>query len=179
MRRCSGVRQCRRVTSRAFAAELDAAQQPALRRFSPGGQAASSRPAGAAAGTLQGVKPHSVIPIQVARLSTGDCAACLPSAAGPVCRNELAPPGEEPQLAGPPELLQRVLQALSRDLAVQSPGGLLASGLIRGLTLTADEVELTLAVAPRCGGALLADTAFQSLRRELPDTDIYVLHTSS
>jgi hypothetical protein len=37
-------------------------------------------------------------------------------------------------------------------------------------------VELQLAVDPRCGGAELADAAFQTLRRLLPDTDIYVTH---
>jgi hypothetical protein len=36
-------------------------------------------------------------------------------------------------------------------------------------------VELRLAVPTDCGGALLADTAFQTLRGLLPDTDIYVL----
>jgi hypothetical protein len=178
MRRWPGVRQCRRVRSRAFASELDAAQAAAIceprRVEGPFG----AGQAGPGAGTLRGVKSHPVIPIQAASLTTGDCAACLPSAAGPVCRQDLAASDAEPQLQGPPDVLQRVLQALSHDLAVQSPGGLLASGLVRGLRLSAQEAELTLAVAPRCGGALLADAAFQSLRRALPDTDIYVLHAS-
>lgn len=133
-------------------------------------------PAVATAGKLRGVKPHPVIPIRAAHLTTGACDACLPSAAGPVCRNELLPGTAEPVLAGPPALLQRVLASLSQDLAVQVPGGLMAAGLVRALTLSADEAELTLAVSSRCGGALLADAAFQSLRRALPDTDIYVLH---
>ncbi|MFO1340247.1 MAG: hypothetical protein U1F53_18805 [Burkholderiaceae bacterium] len=51
-----------------------------------------------------------------------------------------------------------------------------ADGLVQALTLTDDEADLTLA-APPCGlGARLADVAFHTLRRALPNTDIYVHH---
>ena len=51
-------------------------------------------------------------------------------------------------------------------------------GLVRALHVQPGEVELRLAVHRHCGGAELADTAFQTLRGLLPDTDIYVTHAA-
>jgi hypothetical protein len=82
-------------------------------------------------------------------------------------------------LSGPPALLQRGLAELDRDLGVEAADADGAHGLVHALTLRDGEAELTLAVARRCGGALLADTAFQTLRRLLPDTDIYVTHLAA
>ncbi|OYT87054.1 MAG: hypothetical protein CFE46_12590 [Burkholderiales bacterium PBB6] len=122
----------------------------------------------------------TIIPIHAANTAAHQdhdgCSACLDSAAGPVCRSDMATPCITPALQGPAEELQRVMQALDQALAVRTDGGLGASGLIHSLRLDDGEVELMLTVAPRCGGARLADSAFQALRRLLPDTDIYVRH---
>jgi hypothetical protein len=70
--------------------------------------------------------------------------------------------------------VERLLAAVEADLAqhITEPAG--ASGLVRALRLEDGEAELILTLAPRCGGQVLADCAFQTLRRMLPDTDIYV-----
>jgi hypothetical protein len=84
---------------------------------------------------------------------------------------------DQPALSGPPDQLQRLLAALEHDLAQQSNG--VGGGLVAALHLGLGEAELTLALPRRCGGTLIADTAFQTLRRLLPDTDIYVSHAES
>jgi hypothetical protein len=98
---------------------------------------------------------------------------------GPVCHAACEqPPEAAPALSGPPDTVQRVLSALDRALgslqARRRPMRPLPPWC--ALHLADGEAELTLAVAPRCGGALLADAAFDTLRRLLPDTDIYVRH---
>jgi len=75
-----------------------------------------------------------------------------------------------PELTGPADELARLLQALTPVL-----GALETSGLVRALHVQDGEVELQLAVRADCGGAALADDAFHTLRKLLPDTDIYVL----
>jgi hypothetical protein len=75
---------------------------------------------------------------------------------------------------GPGELLATVMAGLNHDLGLRVAGDLSTTGLIQGLSIRDGEAVLKLAVSPRCGGARLADTAFQTLRRLLPDTDIYV-----
>jgi hypothetical protein len=103
------------------------------------------------------------------------CGACLSSAAGPVCRSTVCEPGTLPRFEGPPELVRQLVAELDAALAVQRPDDPNATtSLVHSLTLGDGEAELTLAVASRCAGAHLVDTAFQALRRLLPDTDIYV-----
>ena len=63
------------------------------------------------------------------------------------------------------------MAALSAQLGCAPDG----AGLVRSLRLQPGEVELRLAMPAHCAGAELTDTAFQTLRRLLPDTDIYVL----
>lgn len=125
------------------------------------------------------------------------CGQCAHGDTGPVCRIE---PGtarrQGPiELAGPPAQLARVLAALRCELQVtaqlgeqpgaqpgrhpaEPPAALPLEAVIQRLSLDPQqgEAELVLAVAPRCGGARLAETAFQILRRLLPETDIYVRH---
>ncbi|MDP1534398.1 MAG: iron-sulfur cluster assembly protein, partial [Rubrivivax sp.] len=49
--------------------------------------------------------------------------------------------------------------------------------LVKSLRIEGGEAELTVSFAPHCGPAMaLAEQAFQTLRRALPDTDIYVRH---
>lgn len=83
------------------------------------------------------------------------------------------------ELHGPPERLAPVLDALRRELvAMDGQEPLPLEAIVQRLSLDPQqgEVELVLAVAPRCGTARLAETAFQTLRRLLPETDIYVHH---
>jgi len=98
------------------------------------------------------------------------CGGCLQGANGaPVCRATQGHACEAPQLSGPADELARLLAALAPVL------GPADSGLVRALRVQAGEVELQLSVPADCGGAALADSAFQALRGLLPDTDIYVM----
>lgn len=107
-------------------------------------------------------------------LGGAGCGHCAHSVAGPVCTQaEPAALAGAPRLQGPPELLQRVLAALERELGQP---GVPAERWVQALRLGPGEAELTLAVGRLCGGRALADRAFHALRAVLPDTDIYVLH---
>ena len=100
------------------------------------------------------------------------CGGCLHDAArGPVCRALVDEPCHAPQLSGPADQLARLMAALTSQLGCAPDG----AGLVRSLHLQPGEVELRLAVPAHCAGAELTDTAFQTLRGLLPDTDIYVL----
>jgi hypothetical protein len=88
---------------------------------------------------------------------------------GPICPPP--PPCGDPDLHGPPAEVERLLAALKAG-----NDGRLLSEVLLSLRVEPGEVELRLSVARRCGGAKLADSAFQTLRRLLPDTDIYVTH---
>lgn len=100
------------------------------------------------------------------------CGGCLHDPArAQGCRMPIDHPGAVPQLSGPAVELARLMAALVAQLGCAPDG----AGLVRSLRLQPGEAELRLAVPPHCGGAVLADTAFQTLRGLLPDTDIYVL----
>jgi hypothetical protein len=115
------------------------------------------------------------IPIQNAAPLTG-CGHCLHGEAGePVCRTVRGDASEAPQLSGPADELQRLMAALAPVLGFADESGTRAgASLVRALNLLPGEVELQLAVGRHCGGATLADSAFETLRGLLPDTDIYV-----
>lgn len=107
--------------------------------------------------------------------ASGGCGACLSSSAGPVCRATLCLDAHPQHFEGPPELVRHLVAELDAALAVQRPDDPDANAsLVHSLTVGNGEAELKLAVASRCAGAHLVDTAFQALRRLLPDTDIYV-----
>lgn len=95
-----------------------------------------------------------------------------------MCRVGVAPGHAGPELRGDPATLARVMAALRQDLAAldDDERSLGADELVHALHLQDGEAELVLAVAQRCGGVALADQAFQTLRRLLPDTDLYVRH---
>lgn len=122
----------------------------------------------------------AVIPIKTELSAIADegCGACLHSAIGPVCAAACDFPHDHvPEVSGPTDAVQRVLSALERALGpLQAAEDDAARSVVHSLRLADGEAELTLAVAARCGGALLADTAFDTMRRLLPDTDIYVRH---
>lgn len=114
------------------------------------------------------------IPIQSA--AAPGCGHCLHGDDGqPVCRAVQGQAVEAPQLNGPPAELQRLMTALAPVLGFGAESGAQAgAGLVRALNVLPGEVELQLAVARHCGGARLADSAFETLRSLLPDTDVYV-----
>lgn len=122
---------------------------------------------------MQVMAVHSrVIPISAEMpTQTVGCSACV-AAVATEARGVGAdgrPPA--PLLTGSPEHLRQLLNCVEEAL---SEAGAISDNLVTALRVDDDEAELELAVAPRCGGAILADAAFQALRRELPDTDIYV-----
>ena len=84
-------------------------------------------------------------------------------------------PCAEPRLDGPPQLLAQLLGALGGALDAEASGCIRPRDYIHALRVDADEAELQLGVRPDAAGIALMDTAFQTLRRLLPDTDIYVL----
>ncbi len=124
---------------------------------------------------------HPSLPIRIKAVSDDGralgCGACLHTPAGPVCRSSGGHSCAAPQLMGPPDELQRLVVALADSLGMAD--GQLDGTLVRSLKLMPGEVVLNLAVGPECSGATLADAAFQTLRRLMPDTDIYVTHAAS
>ncbi len=119
---------------------------------------------------------EKTIPIQSDAPHAG-CHACLESEAGPACHAVTADLASPPRLIGPADELQRLLAALAPRLGFDLlPGTMAGAGWVRGLAVLPGEVTLELAVGRHCGGQGLIDTAFQTLRTLLPDTDIYVTH---
>lgn len=105
------------------------------------------------------------------------CGGCVPSVGGSVCVSQYGQPCARPDLQGDPALIARVLTAL-RAVA-DAEGNLVDAHRFSALRLGDGEAELVLTFPRGCGGnRLLAEEAFQVLRRELPDTDVYVLHAS-
>ena len=107
------------------------------------------------------------------------CGGCLASDSGPRCRSHVT--GEtctQPKLAGRADQLQQVLQALNRQVVDPAAGrGIVDLQWVRSLRIENGEAELTLSFAPECGpGKDLSESAFQTLRGLLPDTDVYVRH---
>jgi hypothetical protein len=91
----------------------------------------------------------------------------------------LAPPalaatGMEPSLRGRPEQLGRLLAGLERLARAEFGNTLPRSAWLRGLNLDDGEAVLSLAPALRRQGAGFAQAAFDLLKTELCDTDIYV-----
>ena len=116
--------------------------------------------------------------MQPARAEAG-CGGCLTSDSGPRCRSQVT--GEacaHPQLAGRQELIAQVLRELNRQVVDPDAGrGIVDLQWVQALRIEDGEAELTLSFAAVCGPAKeLAEAAFQTLRRLLPDTDVYVRH---
>ena len=80
----------------------------------------------------------------------------------------------EPQLRGRPDQLGRVLAGLERLARAEFGSTLPRSAWLRGLDLDDGEAVLSLAPALRRQGAGFAQAAFDLLKTELCDTDIYV-----
>lgn len=79
-----------------------------------------------------------------------------------------------PTLRGEPDQLRRVLAALEAALQARIGWRLPTGSWLRELRL--DDGEAFVAITPELGGACgpSAEVAFDTLRRLLPDTDIYV-----
>lgn len=105
------------------------------------------------------------------------CGGCVPTPGGSVCVGQYGQACERPDLQGDPALIARLLQALR--VVADAEGNLVDGRRFSALRLGAGEAELVLTFPRGCGGnRLLAEEAFQVLRRELPDTDVFVLHAS-
>lgn len=83
-----------------------------------------------------------------------------------------------PRLAGPDEALQRVMSRLGRVVDPVSGVDIVRAGRIVALDIGADEATLTLRIGiGHCDSAHhVAEEAFDVLRAELPDTDLYLRH---
>jgi hypothetical protein len=115
--------------------------------------------------------------IQPAVQPGGGCGACGSSAAGPVCRAELAfDTCASPRLSGEAAWLRRGLASLDTVVDVTTGRSLVALQFIEALRIEDGVAELALTFPLHCQSKPLADQAFQALRRALPDTDIYVTH---
>lgn len=84
------------------------------------------------------------------------------------------PPAQVPRLSGEPARVQQVLAALRSALDSPALGfSLPLERWLRELRLDSEHAEALLTVTPRLGTAP-AEAAFDTLRRLLPDTDIYI-----
>jgi metal-sulfur cluster biosynthetic enzyme len=116
--------------------------------------------------------------LQSTQPSSG-CGHCLAADSGPKCRSLVTSQAcAQPQLAGRAEQLQQVMQALNHHVVDPAAGrGIVDLQWVKALRIGDGEAELTLSFAPACGpGKELSESAFQTLRRLLPDTDVYVRH---
>lgn len=86
----------------------------------------------------------------------------------------LAETGQEPSLCGRAEQLQHLLAGLERLARAEFGSTLPRNAWLRGLKLDGGEAVLSLAPALRRQGAGFAQAAFELLKTELHDTDIYV-----
>ncbi|MBK1614131.1 hypothetical protein CKO44_11695 [Rubrivivax gelatinosus] len=102
------------------------------------------------------------------------CGGCQPSHSG--CGGGFGRPCTSPELRGQPELVRCVLDSL-RGVVDVDGGNIVDRQLVKALRIDDGEAELTVSFAPSCGiGRDLAEGAFQTLRRVLPNTDVYVRH---
>lgn len=87
----------------------------------------------------------------------------------------------EPVRIGEPALLDKVVDALRRVREAQGGPDIVSSGRVRSLEITPDEAVLTMHLGGgHCGSAqVLAELAFDVLREQLPDTDLYLRHEQS
>jgi hypothetical protein len=106
----------------------------------------------------------------------GSCSACVHGRAQTVCRAVLGQDCIAPELSGPRDEIDRLMNALAGALGFRLDAE--EAIPVAALHVEPGEVALTLAAAPRCGDAGLAAQAFDTLRALLPDTDIYVRHAA-
>lgn len=93
--------------------------------------------------------------------SQADCSAAMPV------------PGQ-PHLLGPADRLQALLASLKPAIDAEFGVAVEPGAWLRSLRLDDDEAEVTLAPGLACRAVGVASVAFDTLRRLLPDTDIYI-----
>jgi Iron-sulfur cluster assembly protein len=86
-----------------------------------------------------------------------------------------------PRWIGEPARLDLVVRALRRVHEAQGGPDIVSSGRVRSLEITPDEAVLTMHLGGgHCGSAqVLAELAFDVLREQLPNTDLYLRHEHS
>lgn len=116
--------------------------------------------------------PSPTIPIRVDPQAEQACPACVHAATASACRSAFGQTCVAPALIGPRAEIDRLMQALGEALGFRANAE--DPMPVSALRIEPGEVELTLQVTATCGGRSLATRAFETLRRLLPDTDIYV-----
>jgi len=97
--------------------------------------------------------PPRVIPISAeAPAPAVGCSACVAAAAAEVRGIDANGTAPAPMLSGSPAHVQHLLHCVESALA---EAGAASPNLVSALRVNDDEAELDLAVAPRCGGAIL------------------------
>lgn len=87
----------------------------------------------------------------------------------------------EPVWTGEPGVVAQVVAALRNVRETEDGPDIVSSGRVRSLEITPDEATLTMHLGGgHCGSAqVLAERAFDVLREQLPDTDLYLRHEPS
>jgi hypothetical protein len=102
------------------------------------------------------------------------CGTCLHTSGKPVCRTAPGQACAAPRLQGSAADVHKVMAALGPVLGFDACAADAGTGVVLSLSVKPGEVDLHLVAGRHCGGAALADAAFQALRGLLPDTDLYV-----
>lgn len=80
----------------------------------------------------------------------------------------------EPVLEGPPEQLQGIVQVLKQRVDAEFGAEVPPGAWLRALQVMPGEAVMTIAPDLACRGHTIALLAFDVMRHQLPDTDIYV-----
>ena len=121
--------------------------------------------------------PGTLIPIHP--VTTSDCGGCDDGSQGRACSSGFGLPCASPQLQGEAPQVQRAMAALRSVIDPDHGSNLVELQLVQSLRIADGEAELTVTFPRGCGVArLMAEDAFQVLRRALPDTDVYVRHAA-
>jgi hypothetical protein len=117
--------------------------------------------------------------IPIIALPSRDCHACHDRPEGPACRTFVGEVCATPTFHGDPTLVGRVLDSLREVVDPERGINIVDLRLVKSLRIAQGEAELTVTFPPQCGSSrAMAEGAFETLRRTLPDTDVYVLHAA-
>ncbi len=118
--------------------------------------------------------------LQPADATPAGCGGCVPSGAGPVCSSQISGQAcATPVLDGDREQIRRVMASLRSVIDPELGRDIVDLQLVKSLRIADGEAELTVSFSLGCSSARhLAEGAFRTLRRVLPDTDVYVRHAA-